>query len=64
MRPMKPKTSLVRVTVSFPEDVLKEIDGEIERNFLTRTKWFLDAAVQKLDKDKKRYVDYVVKGTK
>lgn len=56
------KKKLTRITVSFPEDILKEIDQIIEQNFLTRTKWFLDAATHKLKKDKQRGIDEVIKG--
>ncbi len=58
------KKKLARITLSFPEDTLQEIDMVIEQNFLTRTKWFLDAAVNKLQKDKQKGIDDVIKGKK
>lgn len=56
------KKNLARITLSFPKETLMEIDRIIESNFLTRTKWFLDAATLKLKKDKQRGIDEVVKG--
>jgi|TARA_B110000503_G_scaffold143147_1_gene242839 metal-responsive CopG/Arc/MetJ family transcriptional regulator len=50
-----------RILVSLPTEVLEEIDIHIRKEHITRTKWFVDAAHDKIKKDNKRLIDEVVK---
>lgn len=43
-----------------PREVLKEIDDHIEKEYITRTKWFIDAAYDKINKDRRKMIDDVV----
>lgn len=56
------KKPLKRINLSLPQEILDEIDKSIEDNYLTRTKWFIDAANIKLLKEKEKKIDRVVKG--
>jgi metal-responsive CopG/Arc/MetJ family transcriptional regulator len=56
------KLKLKRINLALPENIVNEIDKYIEENFLTRTKWFLEAATMKLTKDQERKIDRIVKG--
>ena len=58
------KAPLRRINLSLPEDLFIEIEKSIEENYLTRTKWFVDAALMKLSKEKDAKIDRVVKGQK
>ena len=49
-----------RILISLPREVLKEIDNHIKKEYITRTKWFIDAAYDKIKKDRKRIIDDVV----
>jgi len=49
-----------RVLISLPVDVLDKIDTHIKKEYITRTKWFVDAAYDKIAKDNKRKVDEIV----
>ena len=50
-----------RILVSLPTEVLEEIDIHISKEHITRTKWFVDAARDKIKKDNKRLIDEIVK---
>lgn len=58
------KKTLKRINLSLPEDLLEEIEKNIEENYLTRTKWFIDAALMKLAKEKDTKIDRIVKRQK
>lgn len=58
------KKNLKRINLSLPEDLFEEIEKSIDENYLTRTKWFVDAALMKLEKDKDSKIDRIVKGQK
>ena len=49
-----------RILVSLPIEVLDKIDAHIKKEHITRTKWFIDAAYNKIAKDNKRRVDEIV----
>lgn len=49
-----------RILISLPREVLKEIDDHIEKEYITRTKWFIDAAYDKINKDRRKMIDDVV----
>lgn len=58
------KKVIRRINLSLPEDIFLEIEKSIEENYLTRTKWFSDAASMKLAKEKDAKIDRLVKGQK
>ena len=53
-------SSKKRILVSLPIEVLDEIDAHIKKEHITRTKWFVDAAYDKIKKDTKRRIDEIV----
>lgn len=58
------KKTMRRINLSLPEDIFIEIEKSIEENYLTRTKWFLEAVLMKLSKERDAKIDRVVKGQK
>ncbi len=41
-----------KVSLSIPKSILEEIDNLCAARFVTRSHWFLQAAVEKLDKER------------
>jgi metal-responsive CopG/Arc/MetJ family transcriptional regulator len=58
---MKDET-IKRVSVDIPIDLLKEIDKVCKTNFITRRKWFIDASMEKLEKETDKKLDKIVRG--
>ncbi len=50
-----------RVSLDFPENILEQIDNICKDTFITRRKWFIDAANEKLEKDKLEKIDMIVR---
>lgn len=46
------KKVIKRVSLDFPIYLLDQIDSICEANFMARRKWFIDAANEKLERDK------------
>ena len=49
-----------RILISLPIEVLEKIDKHIKKEHINRTKWFVDAAHDKIKKDNKRRIDEIV----
>lgn len=58
---MDNKKALKRVSLDLPIYLLEQIDSICEANFITRRKWFIDAANEKLEKDKLNKIDMLVR---
>lgn len=58
---MLKKTNLKRITLDIPDYILEEIDAICEANFITRRKWFIDAANEKLKREKLEKIDMIVR---
>lgn len=58
---MDNKKALKRVSLDFPVYLLEQIDSICETSFITRRKWFIDAANEKLEKDKLNKIDILVR---
>lgn len=58
---MNKKIDVKRVSLDFPNYILDQIDAICEENFITRRKWFIDAANEKLEKDKLNKIDMIVR---
>ena len=50
-----------RVSLDFPIDVLNEIDKICKKSFMSKRKWFIDAAVDKLEKENNHKIDEIVR---
>ncbi|KIE04044.1 hypothetical protein NF27_KG00020 [Candidatus Jidaibacter acanthamoeba] len=53
-----------RITLTLPKEILKEIDLHISKQYINRTKWFIEASKDRIEKEKKILIDKVVKGNK
>ena len=49
-----------RVLITLPADILFTVDKHIKNEHITRTKWFVDAALDKIKKDNKKRIDEIV----
>lgn len=58
---MDNKKALKRVSLDLPVYLLEQIDSICETSFITRRKWFIDAANEKLEKDKLNKIDMLVR---
>ena len=46
------KDTTSKVSLSIPKQLLEEIDGLCAARFLTRSHWFLQASIEKLEKER------------
>ena len=51
-----------RVSLDLPLKLVTQIDRICKEDFITRRKWFIDAAKDKLDKEKADKVNKIVRG--
>ena len=51
-----------RVSVDFPSDVVERIDEICKKNYISKRKWFIDAAMDKLEKETNQKIDKIVRG--
>lgn len=58
---MAKKINVKRVSLDFPNSILDQIDKFCDENFITRRKWFIDAANEKLEKDNLNKIDMIVR---
>lgn len=58
---MTKKLNLKRISLDVPDHIVEQIDKICEESFITRRKWFIDAASEKLEKDKLNKIDMVVR---
>jgi hypothetical protein len=58
---MSKKANVKRVSLDFPDYILDQIDEICDKNFITRRKWFIDAANEKLEKDNLNKIDMIVR---
>jgi metal-responsive CopG/Arc/MetJ family transcriptional regulator len=58
---MDKKKAIKRVSIDFPIFLLEKIDSICETNFMTRRKWFIDAASEKLEKERSNQIDMLVR---
>jgi len=52
----------IRITLTLPKEILDQIDEHINAQYITRTKWFIEAAKDRVEKEKKIMIDKIVKG--
>jgi hypothetical protein len=50
-----------RASFDMPEYILDQIDAICKESFITRRKWFIDAALEKLEREKIDKIDRIVK---
>ena len=58
---MTKKINTKRISLDFPDYMMEQIDKICDENFITRRKWFIDAANEKLEKEKLNKIDMVVR---
>ena len=58
---MTKKINVKRISIDFPDHILNQIDKICDESFITRRKWFIDAANEKLEKDKLNKIDMLVR---
>jgi metal-responsive CopG/Arc/MetJ family transcriptional regulator len=58
---MTKKINVKRISIDFPDHILNQIDKICDENFITRRKWFIDAANEKLEKDNLNKIDMIVR---
>jgi metal-responsive CopG/Arc/MetJ family transcriptional regulator len=58
---MTKKLNMKRLSLDFPEYMVDQIDKICDENFITRRKWFIDAANEKLEKEKLDKIDMIVR---
>lgn len=51
-----------RVSIDFPKELLEQIDNLCKKDFISKRKWFIDAAIDKLEKESNRKIDKLVRG--
>jgi len=50
-----------RVSLDFPSDLLEQIDEICKDSFMSKRKWFIDAAKEKLEKETSSKIDRIVR---
>ncbi len=58
---MNKKLKLKRISLDIPESILEQIDKICDETFITRRKWFIDAANEKLEKEQLNKIDMIVR---
>jgi metal-responsive CopG/Arc/MetJ family transcriptional regulator len=51
-----------RVSLDFPCDLLEQIEEICKDNFISKRKWFIDAAKEKLENETSNKIDKIVRG--
>ena len=59
---MTNQTTTKRVSIDFPSELLEHIDTICKESFISKRKWFIDAAVDKLEKESSEKIDKIVRG--
>jgi metal-responsive CopG/Arc/MetJ family transcriptional regulator len=57
---VKPQ-NVKRVSLDMPDHIIDKIDKICAENFITRRKWFIDAANDKLEKYELNKIDMIVR---
>jgi|GEM_PF-1800733 len=50
-----------RLSLDFPNDLLKQIDHICKENYISKRKWFIEAAIDKLEKENSIKIDRIVR---
>ena len=58
---MTQKNDVKRISLDIPNRIIDQVDLICDDTFITRRKWFIDAANEKLDRDKLNKIDMVVR---
>lgn len=58
---MTKKVNVKRISLDFPDYMIERIDKICDESFITRRKWFIDAANEKLEKEKLNKIDMIVR---
>lgn len=51
-----------RVSLDVPFDLVERIEEICKDNFISKRKWFIDAAKEKLEKETNNKIDKIVRG--
>lgn len=58
---MLDKLKVKRVSLDLPLDIIDQIDEDCRANYISKRKWFIDAAIEKIERDKLNKIDMIVK---
>ncbi len=58
---MKTPNNIKRVSIDIPINIMEQIDIACKEQFIARRKWFIDAALAKIEKDKIEKIDSMVR---
>lgn len=61
MKQSKNTKQLTRIGISVPNELLQFIDKYTEENFISRSKWFIDAAKEKMERDNLNRLDKIIR---
>jgi metal-responsive CopG/Arc/MetJ family transcriptional regulator len=59
---MNSPISTKRVSLDIPINLLEQIDEICKESFMSKRKWFIDAAIDKLEKENYKKIDKIVRG--
>jgi metal-responsive CopG/Arc/MetJ family transcriptional regulator len=59
---MANQSTTKRVSLDLPCDLLEKIDKICKKSFMSKRKWFIDAAIDKLKKEQSDKIDNIVRG--
>jgi metal-responsive CopG/Arc/MetJ family transcriptional regulator len=59
---MNSEITTKRVSLDIPSDILDQIDKICKESFISKRKWFIDAAKDKLEKERSKKIDKIVRG--
>lgn len=55
------KLKVKRVSLDLPLDIINEIDEDCRANYISKRKWFIDAAIEKIERDRLSKIDMIIK---
>jgi metal-responsive CopG/Arc/MetJ family transcriptional regulator len=59
---MRSKITTKRVSLDFPSDLLEKVDNICKEQFISKRKWFIDATIDKLEKENSNKIEKIVRG--
>lgn len=59
---MSDQITTKRVSLDFPSDLLEKIDKICKEHFMSKRKWFIDAAIDKLEKENSIKIEKIIRG--
>jgi metal-responsive CopG/Arc/MetJ family transcriptional regulator len=57
----KPEKEKIKIQLSFPADIVRQIDEDVDITYTSRTVWFIQAALEKLEQSKRRKIKELIR---